>query len=80
MSREEMMSFVPLHLQAVDRSAELMPWIWSWCGDKGGKRKVTLLQPEDWPSIHEDGGVYVWSPPPAAAEVEAPPQEFNYFI
>jgi hypothetical protein len=68
MSGEEMMSFVPLHLRAVDRSAELMPWIWSWCGDKGGKQKVTLLQPEDWTSPHEEGGVFVWSPPPAAAE------------
>jgi hypothetical protein len=35
MSGEEMMSFVPLHLQAVDRSDELLPWIWCWCGDKG---------------------------------------------
>ena len=34
---------------------------------RGGEQKVTLLQPEDWPSAHEDGGVYVWSPPLAAA-------------
>jgi hypothetical protein len=68
MSGEEMMSFVPLHLRAVDRSDELLDWIWSWCGDKDGKRKVSLLQPEDWASPHKDGGVFVWSPPPAAAE------------
>jgi hypothetical protein len=68
MSGEEMMSFVPLLLRAVDRSAELLPWIWPWCGDKEGKRQVSLLQPEDWASAHEDGGVFVWSPPPAAVD------------
>jgi hypothetical protein len=68
MSGEEMMSFVPLHLRAVDRSDELLNWVWSWCGDKEGRRKVSLLQAEDWASPHKDGGVFVWSPPPAAAE------------
>jgi hypothetical protein len=64
-----MMAFVPLNKSAVERSATLLPWIWSWCGDVRGKHKVTWLSPEDWPSTHPVGGIYVWSPPPAAAEV-----------
>jgi hypothetical protein len=67
MNGEEMMSFVPLHLQAVDRSKNVLPWIWSWCGDKSGREKVSFLAPEDWASAHQESGTYVWSPPPAAA-------------
>jgi hypothetical protein len=37
MAGEDMLSFVPLHKQAIDRSENLLPWVWSWCGNKGGK-------------------------------------------
>jgi hypothetical protein len=69
MNGEEMMSFVPLHKSVIQRSPKLLNWMWSWLGDKSGKHKVSLLQPEDWPSAHAQGGMYVWTPPPAAAEV-----------
>jgi hypothetical protein len=69
MNGEEMMSFVPLNKSAIERSSTLLPWVWSWCGDKGSKHRITWLCPEEWPAAHEEYGIYVWSPPPAAAEV-----------
>jgi hypothetical protein len=63
MNGEEMMLFVPLNQSAVARPPQLLPWVWSWCGDKAGKHKVTWLQPEYWPSAHKEGGIYLWTPP-----------------
>jgi hypothetical protein len=61
-SGEEMMSLVPLHKAGVDRSENLLSWVWSWCGNETAREKVSLLQPEDWASPHVEGGTYVWSP------------------
>jgi hypothetical protein len=68
MAGEDMLSYVPLHERAIDRSAELLPWVMSWISKAEWRRKVSLLQTEDWASPHPDGGVYLWVPPPAAAE------------
>jgi hypothetical protein len=68
MNGEEMMSFVPLHLRANDRSDNLMSWVDSWCSDKNGHKRDYFLQPEDWASAHQESETYVWSPPPAAAD------------
>ena len=75
-----MLSFIPLHLSAVDRSPSLVGWINSWFQDK----EVELLEPEDWferghdldggefdklgfwrPAVRK--GCFLWAPPPAAA-------------
>jgi hypothetical protein len=78
---ESMLSFIPLHLSALDRQPSLVSWVKSWLGTES-----EFLTPEDWfgrGHLH-DGGRYdhkgfwrptirsgrlVWSPPPAAADV-----------
>jgi hypothetical protein len=76
-----MMSFVPFHLSALDRSPPIREWITSWLGEG-----AEFLEPKDWFERGHDtlGGSYdakgfwrskfktgkmVWMPPPAAADV-----------
>jgi hypothetical protein len=79
---DPMMTFIPLHQTAIERSPSLRAWLKSWGGDK-----LEFLDPRDWftrghdhsgyseknpaglvyPTIRQ--GHFVWSPPPAAAEV-----------
>jgi hypothetical protein len=78
---EAMMSFIPLHLTAFQRSSTLKEWIQSWLG-----RQAEFLSPDDWFERGHDvsggskdskgfwrpktcPGTFVWSPPPAAASV-----------
>ena len=80
---QRMLSFIPLHLSALEREPSLKDWITMWAGS-GRKEKIEFLNPEDWfwrghdiigyrkncddriiPSYKK--GIYVWSPPPAAA-------------
>ena len=77
-----MISFVPLHLGALERNTVTADWIRSWAGNQ-----ITFLEPLDWFQrghdivgwskeegslfsfpIHEKGR-YCWTPPPAAADV-----------
>ena len=75
-----MLQFVPIHLSAMERSRELMPWVKEWCQDG------IFLQPEDWferahniVSYSRDSngimipkyqpGTYIWTPAPAAGQV-----------
>jgi len=44
MSGATMLSFVPLHLSALDRHPDMLPWIRSW----SGQPKLCPLTPEDW--------------------------------
>jgi hypothetical protein len=62
MAGANMLSFVPLHLSAVDRSEELLSWLLSWTGDN-----TVVLGESDWPRPHVNRGTYVWAPAPAAA-------------
>ena len=62
MTGTDMLSFVPLNLSAMHRSPKLTNWLQSWVGDG-----ATILEPSQWPKIHENHGTYVWSPPPAPA-------------
>ena len=82
MAGEEMLSFIPLHLSAIERSPSLEDWIRTWTGER-----LQVLSPADWfqkghdicgwkvaegepinrPTIKP--GVYGWFPPPAAADV-----------
>jgi hypothetical protein len=83
MSGASMLSFVPLHLSALDRMPSLLPWIRTWCPDS----TITPLTPEEW--FWEGHGlatdtpgtsstwhprpssqfVFLWTPAPAAASV-----------
>ena len=75
--------FIPLHLNALERSVTLEAWIRSWCDN--AKHQAEVLKPEGWferghdlagGAINSDGmwvpkyknGIYIWAPPPAAAE------------
>jgi hypothetical protein len=77
----DMISFIPLHLSAVEWSPHIIDWIKSWLG-----MDTKLLTPEQWYSrghSHDGGnydeygfwrvmirlGKFVWSPPPSAADV-----------
>lgn len=81
MAGEKMLSFIPLHLTATERSPTLLPWIQSWVSEE-----VHSLSPYDWFQRGHDiagwskekgdlferpiikSGVYGWFPPPAAAD------------
>ena len=83
MGDRKMSDFVPLHLNALERSSKLEDWIRSWLDNK--KVKAEVLAPEGWFERGHDldggekncdgmwipkyrDGVYIWAPPPAAAE------------
>jgi hypothetical protein len=63
MAGDSMLSFVPLHETALERSDQVRPWVETWAGSK-----ARLLEPSEWPDAHPSGGIYVWVPPPAAAD------------
>ena len=83
MKGDDMKTFIPLHLSAIERSEGLKAWIESWTGDS----VLEWLKPDEWTTrghnlvegVMEkniDGikvptykkGNFVWTPPPAAAE------------
>jgi hypothetical protein len=83
MAGYDILSFIPLHLSAIDRFPDLLDWLKSWTS-----RKLEVLEPDDWYGLghdirgwthpHQDdllarpvlrAGVFGWFPPPAAAEV-----------
>ena len=72
MSGESMLSFVPLNISAFIRSTHLTGWIKSW-SEPGIRetRSLKFLDPNDWPKALSLEAIYVWSPPPAAADVAA---------
>jgi hypothetical protein len=43
MAGESILSFVPFHLSAVDRSLKVCDWVKSWAGEE-----VLVLEPEAW--------------------------------
>jgi hypothetical protein len=78
---EDMLSFIPLHLSAIQRSEALKSWIQSWLGIQ-----AEFLEPAGWFERGHDmsggskdakgfwrakivSGTFVWTPPPAAADV-----------
>ena len=83
MAGDPMISFIPIHLSALDRSPTLEPWLRSWCG-----KESLMLSPDDWfqegqdiaewastpgelfeHPVLKEGRTYVWAPPPFAADV-----------
>ena len=81
MDGPDMLDFVPLHLSALTRHPELEQWVSSWIGSD----LITLTPTDWFSRGHdviggkvcEDGfwrpleaaGAYLWTPPPAAADV-----------
>jgi hypothetical protein len=59
-----MLSFLPLHLGALDWKSQLKPWILSWCGNIS----PTYLTHFDWFNAGHHPGCRVWQPPPVAAD------------
>jgi hypothetical protein len=50
MAGASMLSFVPLHLSALDRSEEILPWVKLWCTMDNGLGLMQLGH-DDWPSF-----------------------------
>jgi hypothetical protein len=60
----DMLTFIPLALTTVERQPELMEWVDSWQGTVNN----SWLTPEGWYAGSSRIGMYVWCPPPAAAD------------
>ena len=84
MTGQNMLSFVPIHKGATERSPKLLDWIRSWAG----KLDLHPLEPSAWLwkgqglsrrkwkncdgfefPVASKEGVYLWSPPPTVADV-----------
>ena len=82
MRGDSMLSHIPLHLSALERSPRLLTWVQSWCC-QFSKNKLEVLTPTDWferghdilgSRTNVDGmwmprykpGTMLWVPPPAA--------------
>ena len=84
MTGQKMLSFVPIHLTAIERSPQMLDWIRSWAG----KSDLSPLKPRDWLwkgqglgrkrwkncdgfsfPIASKEGIYLWTPPPTIADV-----------
>ena len=80
---QRMLSFIPLHLSALDRALSLKNWISSWVGT-GRQESIEFLSHKGWFErghdingyrVNCDGrklptylkGIFIWTPPPAAA-------------
>ena len=78
---QPMLSFIPLHLTALERHPSLVDWLKAWAGDS-----IEILSPDQWFTrghghdgghmdakgfwrIHNRPGIFIWAPPPAAADV-----------
>jgi hypothetical protein len=64
MSGSSILSFVPLHLTALERSSSLKPWLESLLEGLDPH----FLSPDDWFSQTNQEGTFVWTPAPAAAD------------
>ena len=65
MRGSSILSFVPLHLNAIERNPKIKPWVESWFGAEG----ITWLTPRQWFSDGQKQDRCIWFPPPAAADV-----------
>jgi hypothetical protein len=72
MAGDTMLSFIPLHLTAVERVPKVEEWIRSWFTIEGGNLyPLRWMATDDWATNLIEKAVYVWVPPPAAADVAA---------
>lgn len=82
MAGTPMLAFLPLHKSALERSDTLLDWIKTWAGDEltaltpydwfQRGHDITGWEKEEGSLFFQptlESGIYVWSPPPAAADV-----------
>lgn len=67
MRGENMLDHVPLNEGCLTRAPGLRVWLASWLISQRNGAEPVFLGPSDWPRPHSAQGVYVWTPPPAAA-------------
>jgi hypothetical protein len=66
MSGQPMLSYIPLHLSALDR--QRIP-VLSFLETMTSGEVFTLLEPRDWfLAPHDSDGFFIWTPPPALAD------------
>jgi hypothetical protein len=85
MQGEEMLTYVPLHLTALEQSSTLKRWLLSWLSDESPEG-VEILRPEEWFTRGHDlhggemmnnnmyyptykEGIFIWQPPPSVADI-----------
>ena len=80
----KMLTYIPIHLSAIERSNKLLTWVRTWCGNES----LTPLSPTDWLwrgqglgksvwtncdglqfPVRSKEKVFLWSPPPCVADV-----------
>ena len=66
MAGNKLITYLPLHLSALERGKGLLDWIKSWWLKD---EVLTLLNPEGWFDKVFARGNFLWVPPPAAADV-----------
>jgi hypothetical protein len=72
MAGESMLTFIPLHLSASDRSSSIVHWVSDWVqSEEGVNLPCQFLTHDDWPTNLITVSTYVWIPPLAAADVAA---------
>ena len=65
-----MSTFLPLHLTAGQRSTSVIRWVTDWAGpERPDDGELHYLAEEGWFEPIIMGHVYVWTPPPAVADV-----------
>jgi hypothetical protein len=70
MKGDHMLDYVPLHLLVVDRSNKQVEWLLLACLPLGPGEKWTRLTESEWfDAPFWDGGAFLWTPPPCAADV-----------
>jgi hypothetical protein len=65
MTGASMESFIPLHQSALERDTRLEKWL----GDVTRGLDFQVLDPSGWFSTAHAQGNFIWTPPPAAADV-----------
>jgi hypothetical protein len=80
-ARKEMLSFISFHLDTIQRSPAVDPWLRSWLGpsaealtptgsfERGHDILGGETDPKGFWRHHIKPGVFIWCPPPAAAQV-----------
>ena len=66
MAGYKLVSYLPLHLSALDSSKGVLDWIKSWWLED---EMLALLTPEGWFDKLFSRGNFLWFPPPAVAGV-----------
>lgn len=69
MTGESMLGYVPLNLSATERQSSVVDWVKSIWEPRIGA--LEHLDPEGWFTTGHQGGNYLWTPAPAAADVVA---------